>query len=86
MTELIRAINERQVLVKENEQYFIVSQSVERIAPVEVLVFPSNEDGEIKSFSEVNGEREIDLPAFLCHILERGVYSHTWDAEDIPPY
>ena len=78
MVEYVKHLNERQALVRENSDYYLVSQS--RVyAPVfheyqesdpEVLVFPCNAEGVVLEWMEVNGERGATLDEFLPKLLQ----------------
>lgn len=83
MIQLIKKLNERQALVKENNSYYLVSQSREPpkldpqvfgnlasyLAEPEVLVFPCDSDGLVSEWNEVNGERGVTLDNFLPKLL-----------------
>ena len=78
MIELVKRLNERQALVRENNDYYLVSQSKVYI-PVfhedqesdpEVLVFPCNAEGVVLEWMEVNGERGATLDEFLPKLLQ----------------
>lgn len=74
MIQLVKKLNERQALVKENDKYYLVSQSrdlvglISRLEP-EVLVFPCNSEGTVTEWAEVNGERSTTLEEFLPKLL-----------------
>jgi len=85
MVEIIKALNNRQVLIKENEKFFVISESNESV-PREVLIFESDDKGEILTFHEVNGEVGVGLGEFLGRTIEKGVYSRPWDDENMVPY
>jgi len=76
MIELVKRLNERQALVKDNNDYYLVSQSKTFIyfkrntAEPEVLVFPCNAEGVVLEWMEVNGERGATLDEFLPKLLQ----------------
>ena len=75
MVEFIKKLNERQALVKENDKYYMVSQSRELVGMVyppelEVAVFPCSSDGTVTKWFEVNGERGTTLEEFLPKLLK----------------
>ncbi len=77
MAELVKRLNERQALVKDNNDYYLVSQS-KTFTPVydfkapepEVLVFHCNSDGIVANWMEVNGERGTTLEEYLPKLLQ----------------
>ena len=77
MIELVKRLNERQALVKDNGDYYLVSQS-KTFTPVygcqspepEVLVFPCNSEGIVVYWMEVNGERGATLDEYLPKLLQ----------------
>ena len=74
MIQLIKKLNERQALVKENDKYYLVSQSKDLIGLIprpepEALVFPCNSEGTVTEWSEVNGECGTTLEEFLPKLL-----------------
>ena len=85
MIQLVKKLNERQALVKENSSYYLVSQSRKFEAPQndfftykvilpepEVLVFPCDSDGRVSEWAEVNGERGTTLEKYLPKLLNSG--------------
>ncbi len=85
MIQLIKKLNERQALVKENSSYYLVSQSRKFEVPQndfftyklippepEVLVFPCDSEGRVSEWAEVNGERGTTLEKYLPKLLSSG--------------
>jgi hypothetical protein len=78
MIELVKRLNERQALVRENKDYYLVTQSKTYVpiyheyeAPEpEVLVFPCNPEGVVAEWLEVNGERGATLEEYLPKLLQ----------------
>lgn len=79
MISVVKELSDRQVLIKRGEHYFVVSQSIPEIQPVEVLVFPSDQDGTIKDYTNIDGEVGVTLKSFLPALIERGDFSPGWD-------
>ena len=74
MIQLVKKLNERQALVKENDKYYLVSQSKDLVGLIprpepEVLVFPCDSDGRVSEWAEVNGERGTTLEKYLPKLL-----------------
>ncbi len=78
MVEFVKRLNERQALVKDRGDYYLVTQSKTYI-PVyhefekpepEVLVFPCNAEGVVANWLEVNGERGATLDEYLPKLLQ----------------
>ena len=78
MIELVKRLNERQALVRENKDYYLVTQSKTYVpiyheyeAPEpEVLVFHCNAEGIVANWMEVNGERGATLDEYLPKLLQ----------------
>ena len=86
MINVVRFLNDRQVLLEQNGRNFIVSQSREGHEPVEVLVFPADSVGNITSWSEVGGEVGVGLEAYLERVKQEGQIVAPWaeSADDLP--
>ena len=61
----VRTLNERQVLLTRDGQFFVASESVPGIVATETLVFPANADGQITDWCEVDGAKGMKLESFL---------------------
>ena len=71
MIKLYKRLNERQAIVQENDDYYLVTQSrkYELAEFPEVLVFPCNSQGSVSEWLEVNGERDTTLDQYLPKLL-----------------
>lgn len=73
MISIVEHLDERQVLIQEGQNYFIVSESSEEAQKhyglSEVLVFPAYPDGEIKEYCEVSGDRPAKIHEFLPKLI-----------------
>jgi len=75
MIEIVRHINSHQVLIRDDDDYYVVSEnnpaSQKKMGP-EVLVFPAHSDGEVKQMNEVDGARGVKLHEFLPELIRHG--------------
>ena len=86
MVKQIKQINDRQILIENDGNYYIVSESKQRQEPKEVLVFPANEQGEITKWEEVGGEIGCSLDSYMKRLLESGSIVAPWKYEDDIPW
>lgn len=81
MITLIRRISPRQALVKHEDNFYVVSQSIDGWSPVETLVFRSNSGGEVTDWGEITGEVGVGLESYLERILCEGKFDGHMDPE-----
>lgn len=70
----VRYLNSTQALIQENDssEYFVASYAWVSFTGSEVLVFPSDENGEITDWGEVDGGRGYSsLQEFLWEYVSR---------------
>lgn len=60
--QFVKAINENRILINKGNEYFVASYA-DMWGP-EVLVFPSDENGNIPSMIEVDGGYGYDMASF----------------------
>lgn len=84
MIKIIKELNDRQKLVEENGNTFVVSQSRPDHHPVETLVFRANANGKILNFTEVGGEVGVGIDQFLEKCLQEGKIVRPWELDDLP--
>ena len=78
----IKQLNERQILILDKNNYYVVSESNETVQPTEVLVFPSDPEGNITCWLEVAGERYITLKPFMEKLFKGEVFITEVDEEN----
>lgn len=61
----------RQILVRCQEEYFVVSSVHALFTGFETLVFPANEDGEVTDWLEVAGGRGMSREEAISDLEER---------------
>ena len=73
MIRIVEHLSERQVLIHDGGDYFVVSESLPQAQKLsgysEVLVFRSNENGDVIDYSEVSGKRYVELHEFLPKLI-----------------
>jgi hypothetical protein len=79
MISIFKELNDRQVIVKRGDKYFLVSQSRPELQPVETLVFPCDEEGKVNDWFEVDGEVGSTISQFLPRLLETGDFRPAWE-------
>ena len=82
MIEIVKYLSPSKVLLIQDGQYYVVSESHPDLNPIESLVFKSDENGEVVSWSEVTGEIGVGLASFIPKLMEHGIHYKPWD--DIP--
>ena len=79
MIEIIKQINPRQIIVRQTDKFYLVSQSNERIQPVETLIFECDEAGRVDTWTEIGGAIGYSLESFMPMVIEHGVFYKEWD-------
>jgi hypothetical protein len=73
MIRIVEHLSERQVLIHDGSNYFVVSENIAGSQKIcgysEVLVFRSSKNGDISDYSEVSGERHVELHEFLPKLI-----------------
>lgn len=82
MIEIVNRISPTKALIKQDGQFYIVSQSNIEIDPMETLVFKSDEVGNVTSWSVITGEVGVGIDPFLRVLMENGVQYKPYD--DLP--
>ena len=88
MLKQVKQLNERKILIENDGKFYVVSESDPKLSPQEVLVFPSDENGNITSWTEVGGEIGCGLDSYMKRLLESGSIVAAWryEAEDDIPW
>lgn len=71
-----------QVLVKQGDDYYVVSSVVAPFSGFETLVFPADADGNVTSWGEVAGGRGVSRAQAIQQLETEGASWWTWDDED----
>lgn len=73
MIRIVEHLSERQVLIHDGSNYFVVSENIADSQKIcgysEVLVFRSSKNGDISDYGEVSGERYVKLHEFLPRLI-----------------
>ena len=83
--KIIRKIDLRQTIIECDNKYYLVSESLPGWVPVETLVFPCDENGEITNCIEVAGEIGVRLDSYLASLLDRQALECPWKIEQHNP-
>lgn len=83
--KIVRKIDSRQVMIECDNKYYVVSESLPGWVPVETLVFPCDENGEITNWIEVAGEIGVRLDSYLRSLLDRETLECPWGKEQYNP-
>jgi hypothetical protein len=79
MVEILKRLSSRQIVVRQNNKFYLVSQSNEAIQPVETLIFECDEAGKVETWNEIGGAIGYSLESFIPMLLEHGVHYKDWD-------
>ena len=79
MVEILKRLSSRQIVVRQNNKFYLVSQSNEAIQPVETLIFECDESGKVETWNEIGGAIGYSLESFMPMLLEHGVHYKDWD-------
>jgi hypothetical protein len=79
MVEILKRLSSRQIVVRQNNKFYLVSQSNEAIQPVETLIFECDESGKVETWNEIGGAIGYSLESFIPMLLEHGVHYKDWD-------
>ena len=79
MVEILKHLSSRQIVVRQNNKFYLVSQSSEVIEPVETLIFECDESGKVETWNEIGGAVGYSLESFIPMLLEHGVHYKDWD-------
>lgn len=79
MVEILKHLSSRQIVVRQNNKFYLVSQSSEATEPMETLIFECDESGKVETWNEVGGAVGYSLESFMPMLLEHGVHYKDWD-------
>lgn len=79
MIQIVKQIGSKQIIVRQNDKFYLVSQSNQMIQPVETLIFECDEAGRVENWNEIGGAIGYTLESFMPMLMEHGVHYKEWD-------
>ena len=76
---ILKKLNPRQIVVRQDDKFYLVSESSEHIQPVETMIFECDEAGRVENWNEVGGAVGYSLESLMPMIMEHGVHYKDWD-------